>query len=272
MPVYRVQMWQWIPGRPVSSGRNAAGPRLRSSVLLDLANNVIGGPRFEGAPPKETMANVTALCEERLKDHAREEVLIRAKFEERIAVLRAQLSALEKARDAELEVLDSVGAREFAEISLRLLSVVREIRENGRWVVNGDATVKKWKTAAAEAEDSMRPVVDEVRAGLEGLVIVPDAVFQARGRGAAQGYKAHESELTDFYDAEVRLPGEDWADASHCLLADTLEPFEDPFEDAVNDFFDIGDQKIDDYDMKECLVSGTSCVKSDLLMSGRLGV
>ena len=219
------------------------------------------------------MANAIALCEERLDDNAQKEASIRAKYREQMTVLQAQLGILqaqldahEKARDTELGDLDSTGICGFAEASLHLLRMVSEIREKERWVINGGVAVKKWEKAAAAAEDSMRPVVDCVRAELEGLATVPDAVLQARGSGAARGYKARESQLTDFCDVEVMLPEEDWADASRCLWADNLEPIEDRLDDELNDFFGNGVCVIDDYDMKECSVSGTSCVSCDLLM------
>lgn len=207
-----------------------------------------------------------ALCEERLADRARKEVQIRAGYEEQINTLRAQLGALEKAQDTELEDLDCV--YEFAEGSLRLLTMVREIREKGRWVINGSAAVREWEKTVAAAEDPMRPVVDRVRAGLEGLVTVPGVVLRAQGSGEARGYKARESELTDFHDVDVMLPGEDWTDAECCFSAKDLVPIE--LSDELNFLFsENGVQEIDEYDMKECSVRGTSSASCDLLMGKR---
>ena len=224
------------------------------------------------------MANAIVLCEERLDDNAQKEASIRAKYREQMTVLQAQLGILqaqldahEKARDTELGDLDSTGICGFAEASLHLLRMVSEIREKERWVINGSAMVEKWEKAAATIEGPLRVVVDGVRAELEGLVTVPDIVLLARGSGAARGYKARASQLTDFCDVGVMLPGEDWADASRCLLADDLEPIEDRHDDALNDFFRNGVSGIDDYDMKECSVSGSSCISCDLLVSEQQG-
>lgn len=181
-----------------------------------------------------------------------------------IRELKKRLDELERAEEEELvpEPLEA-----FAEKTLRVLEMIKAARD-GQGVIDGGRIVEEWGKLAKSHLDVHPEIVWRVRAELVEHTRLQRAQFRARGHGEARGYKSEDSILDEIGDPEIsRDDGNRWEPVDD---DEFVAPDGESAEEYAFYFLEReGKSHIDEWDAKECLVSGWVEAECTLLLPRR---
>ena len=209
----------------------------------------------DSAPPLD----VKRQCEEFAAQRRRREDEIRSRYEKRketikndIEGLQGRLRRLEEAEGAELAPSPF---EVFIDKTCQVLAMVKTVQTR-KGVIDAAGAIEEWGELALDHLDTHSEIIRGVRAGLVEHTRLQEAQLRARGSGKARGYKARDSTLGNLCTPEVSYDGgTQWIDVDDDELAG---PGGEPAEEYARNFLELeGEADLEDWDMKECRVSGT---------------